>query len=129
MDINLLAVLVCGIVAMVIGFIWYGPLFGKMWEKAHGEPVSEGSKSLYFVQFVLSLLTAYVLAHFINAWQDTWGGETALWIWLGFVVPIVAGSSLWTNDSKKVAWAKFLLQAGYQFIIFVMFGIILSMWR
>lgn len=30
-SINYLAVIVSMIVAMVIGFLWYGPVFGKMW--------------------------------------------------------------------------------------------------
>ncbi len=28
---NIPAILVCGAVSLLIGFIWYGPLFGKMW--------------------------------------------------------------------------------------------------
>jgi len=30
-EINGWAVLVCGVVAMALGFVWYGPLFGKKW--------------------------------------------------------------------------------------------------
>ena len=30
-EVNLLAVLVAGIVPMVVGALWYGPLFGKRW--------------------------------------------------------------------------------------------------
>ncbi|MFN3694309.1 MAG: DUF1761 domain-containing protein, partial [Ignavibacterium sp.] len=35
-SINYLAVLVCGIISMVIGSLWYGPLFSKLWMKQHG---------------------------------------------------------------------------------------------
>ena len=30
-DVNLLAVLVAGIVPMIVGMLWYGPLFGNRW--------------------------------------------------------------------------------------------------
>ena len=30
-EVNLLAVLVAGIVPMIVGFLWYGQLFGKRW--------------------------------------------------------------------------------------------------
>ncbi len=30
-QINLLAVVVCAIASMVLGMLWYGPLFGKKW--------------------------------------------------------------------------------------------------
>ena len=36
MDINYLAVLACAIVAMPVGFLWFGPLFGKAWARHMG---------------------------------------------------------------------------------------------
>jgi hypothetical protein len=36
MNINYWAVLVCGVLSMVIGFVWYGPLFGKKWMEIVG---------------------------------------------------------------------------------------------
>ena len=35
-DVNLLAVLAAAVATMVLGAIWYGPLFGKSWMSAHG---------------------------------------------------------------------------------------------
>ncbi len=35
-SINYLAVILCGIISMVIGAIWYGPVFGKLWMKQYG---------------------------------------------------------------------------------------------
>lgn len=127
--INYWAVLVCGVVSMVVGSVWYGPLFGKKWKEIIG--VSEkptGMGKLYFTQFVLSLVQVYVLAHFVSAW-DGKGVVTALWIWLGFLMPMAAGASMWNNDSSKIAWSRFLIQAGYNLVLFVIFGLILSAWR
>ena len=35
-QVNYLAVLVSAIAMIVLGFIWYGPLFGKIWTKEMG---------------------------------------------------------------------------------------------
>ncbi len=138
MEINYLAVLVCGVASMVIGFVWYGPLFGKIWMNAAGigpmdmEKRKEMQKSagpLYGIQFVLSLFTAYVLAHYIAGWKDASGVENALWIWAAFVMPIVAGNAMWNNFTAKAKWTLFWLGAGYQLVLFVAYGLILGMWR
>ena len=34
--INYLAILACAIVAMPVGFLWFGPLFGKAWQREMG---------------------------------------------------------------------------------------------
>jgi len=84
---------------------------------------------LYIVQFLLSFFQAYVLAHYIAAWQDASGVENALWIWAAFIIPTVAAGAMWNSDSSRVSWARFWIQAGYYLILFVLFGLILSMWK
>ncbi|MEK7187319.1 MAG: DUF1761 domain-containing protein [Patescibacteria group bacterium] len=136
-QINYWAVLACGILSMVIGFIWYGPLFGKKWMEIVGanpkdmaarKEMQKKAGPLYLVQFLLTLFQVYVLAHFIQAWADASSLETALWIWAAFIMPIVAGSAMWNNDSRKIAWSRFLIQSGYQLVLFITFGYILGTW-
>lgn len=138
MTINYLAVLVCGVLSMVIGAIWYGPLFGKKWMQVVGataedlaarKEMQKGVGKLYLIQFLLTLFQLYVLAHFINGWEEASGLETSLWIYGAFVLPLVAAGAMWNNDSRQVAWARFLIQAGYQLIIFIIFGLVLGYWR
>ncbi len=137
--VNIWAVVVVAVVQMVLGFIWYGPLFGKNWGRIIGMDMvamtPEKKKEMqnkmgptYLLAFVLSLLTAYILAHFIRAWTDYSGMMTAFVIWLGFVMPIVAGASIWSGKPRKVAWEMFLLTAGYQLIAFMLAGLILGSW-
>jgi hypothetical protein len=71
----------------------------------------------------------YVLAFYIAGWTDASGVENALWIWAAFVIPTVAGAAMWNNDSAKISWARFLIQGGYQLVLFVMFGLILGYWQ
>ncbi|HYE60096.1 MAG TPA: DUF1761 domain-containing protein [Candidatus Kapabacteria bacterium] len=138
MDINLWAVLACAVLSMVVGSIWYGPLFGKKWLEVIGATAMDMEKRkemqkkampLYGIQFLLSLFQAYVLAHYIAGWQDASGVENALWIWAAFILPTVAGASMWNNDSARISWMRFSLQTGYYLVLFVLFGLILSMWR
>ena len=138
MEINYLAVLVCAVLAMVIGALWYGPLFGNMWLRVIGATemdlatraaMQKKAMPLYVVQFLLTLFQVFVLAE-----QMAWGGwkpqtlGVSIFIFLGYVMPTIAASCMWNNDSRKIAWTRFLIQAGYQLVVFVLFGLILQMW-
>lgn len=138
MEINYLAVLACGVASMIIGSIWYGPLFGKKWMKIIGatemdiqkrKEMQKKAMPLYSISFVLALFQAYVLAYYIAGWTDASGVENALWIWAAFIMPTVAGASMWNNDSAKVSWSRFLIQAGYYLVLFIVFGLILGYWK
>lgn len=137
MEINYLAVVVCGVLAMALGYVWYGPLFGKKWLEVIGateldlerrREMQEGVGKLYLTQFVLALFQVWVLAYYIKGWQGASGVENALWIWAAFIMPTIAAGSMWNNDSAKVSWARFLIQAGYNLVLFIIFGFILGAW-
>lgn len=137
MEINIWAVLVCGVLSMVIGAIWYGPMFGKKWMEIVGadstdlekrKEMMKGVWKLYLTQFVLTLFQVLVLAHLIADTVTVGGLERSLWIWAAFIIPTIAGSAMWNNDSAKISWARFLIQGGYQLVLFVIFGLILTMW-
>ena len=123
---------------MVLGFLWYGPLFGKKWmhivgandtDAAHRKEMEKGMWKLYLTSFLLALLQAYVLAYYIQSRVYVSGLENALWIWVAFLVPTVAAGSMWNNDSAKVSWSRFLIQAGYYLVLFTLFGLILGYWK
>ncbi len=138
MEINYLAILVCGLLAMVLGYVWYGPLFGKKWMEVIGatemdlerrKEMQKSAGKLYVVQFVLILFQVWVLSYYIKGWADASGVENALWVWAAFIMPTIAGSAMWNNDSARISWARFLIQAGYQLALFVIFGLILGNWQ
>ncbi len=141
MEIHFLPILVCAIISMVVGMIWYGPLFGKTWARLIGadpdcmtDPIKrkEANKKampLYVIQFVLALLQIWVLSQFIAAGVSASGLITSIWLWLGFIVPSVAGGSMWNNDTRKNNWTKFFLTAGFQLVLAIAFGLILNVWR
>ncbi len=126
------------IVSMIVGGIWYGPLFGKKWIEICGvtemdiekrKQMQKEAMPLYLTQFLLTILQLFVLVN-----QMTWGGWTAqaigvsFFYWLGFIMPTIAGSAMWNNDPSKVKWARFLIQSGYQLVMFLIFGLMIQMW-
>ena len=80
--VNYLAVLLCGVAAMIIGYLWYGPLFGKEWRSLVGmtdEKMKKATNSMfsnYAAMFLSALVMAYVLAHFV--WYAAPGSLTLL---------------------------------------------------
>ncbi len=138
MIINYWAVLVCGIAAMGIGALWYGPLFGKAWAKVIGATASDMAERkkmqkralpLYITQFLITLFQVWVLAHYMQGIMRGAAMMGVFWTWIAFIVPTLAGSAMWNNESAKRSWARFLIQAGYQLVIFIVFGLILGAWR
>lgn len=138
LDINYLAIGVCGVLSMVVGAVWYGPLFGRVWmnivgvspdDEAKRKEMQKGAGPLYGVQLLLTLFQVLVLAHLIADTSRVSGVERSLWIWGAFVMPTLAGASMWTMDSRKIKWARFGIQSGYQLVMFGIYGTILYLWE
>lgn len=138
-DVNYIAVLVAGIISMVVGYVWYGPAFGKTWMKLSGivpqnmgkEEQNKMMKKNMSIMFVGALVMAYVLFHSIafatgfmqvsGAAQGMMGG---FWIWLGFIVPVMLGKVLWEGKS----WKLFILDSSYYLVVLVVNGALLASW-
>ncbi len=136
--INYFAVVVSAVLSMLIGGIWYGPLFGKKWMEIVGVSASDlearkkmqqSAGPLYALQFFLTLFQVLVLAHLIADTTRATGLERSLWICVAFVLPTVAGASMWTAEPAHQKRARFLIQAGYQIVLFMSFGLILHFWK
>ncbi len=137
-DVNLGAVVLAALSAMIIGSIWYMPrVFGEMWFKLAridtGKKVTTNQMvSLYVGALVTSVLTAYVLAHvtflshhfFNNSFlQDAL--STAFWVWLGFMA-----TRLWVSDSFEGRPLKLtLLNAANAFVTIMTMGLIIGLVR
>lgn len=139
MEINYLAVLVAGVAAMIVGSIWYGFLFKKAWGNVIGMDLNmspEKAKAMqkrmggaYFLQFILSLLTAGVLSYHLNNFSgDKTSLGITLCIWFGFVMTTLAGGAIWSGKSRATAWKMFFITAGAQLATFIVFALILSAW-
>jgi len=135
--VNYWAVLACGIASMVLGFLWYGVLFGKTWMRLMGysenhQPDSAAANRGYALAFIGSLIMAYVFSHtlvFASEYMNTQGIMAGLsngfWMWLGFIAPVTLGSVLWEGKS----WKLWCFNNTYNLVQLLMFGIILSLWK
>ena len=134
--INIWAVLVSAIASMVIGSIWYGPLFGKRFIHEMGmdtltpEKQAEMKKSMtlsYVWQFIASLVMFFVLAWYITTSEHAgvYGGVSNVFgLWLGFVVPLSLGNALW-GGKMTIFW----LTIGNMLITLLVAGAIIGGWR
>ena len=142
-DVNVLAVLACAIAAMILGFLWYGPLFGKTWAELMGwgsmtaEMLKEkqrGATPGYIASFVGALVMAYILSHSI-AFAASYpalasyshlqvGLTTGFFMWLGFVAPVTVGTVFW--DGRP--WRLWFINAGYYLVQLLVMGTILALW-
>ena len=136
MEINYFIILVGGVISMVLGMLWYGPLFGKKWLDVIGasdldiearKKMQKNAMPLYFVQLALVFFQITVLSYFVQS-AEAPALKVAFLVWAGFVAPTLAGVAMWNNDSKKVSWARFLIQVGYQLALFIIFGTLLVFW-
>jgi len=119
--INYFAVLLAGVANMVVGFLWYGPLFGKMWKGMMGF-TDESIKSMPMKPMtsmvwglVVSFVMAYVLAYFMGMLGIMDLGSAmklACLIWVGFLATNTIGSYLWEGKPLKL----FILNAAQQFV-------------
>ena len=139
-DVNYFAILACAAAAIIIGFTWYGPLFGKPWMKMTGmdnlppEVMEKGKKQMPMmaaIQFVGALIMGFVLSHSL-VFASTYLGEsgvsaglqTGFWNWLGFVAPVTIGMVLWEGKPWKL-WA---IVAGNWLVTLLVMGVILALW-
>lgn len=114
MEVNYLAIIVAGVVAMIIGAIWYSPgVFGKSWMKLTGMSTKDmdamkkaGGMWKYYLAGLLSqLVMAYVLYMLFAMTGVAEMGEAlkmAFWLWLGFIATVSLGSVLWERRPLKL---------------------------
>ena len=128
---NWVAIVVAAIAQFVIGWIWYGPLFGKTWMSMMGmsqQSMSrEGMGKTMVLTFIGSLVTAAVLSMLVG-WMGakTLGAGIAagFWAWLGFVATVTLGGVLFA----KMSWNLYILNNAYQLISLAVMGAILARW-
>ncbi len=121
---------------MVVGFLWYSYLlFAKPWMKEMGytkESMAKDQKKMgpwYAASFVVSLVTAFMLAHvmalsehFYGYTPLTTGLTSAFFMWLGFVAPVQFTDVIFGSKKMKL----FLINTGYQLAALLAMGVVLG---
>jgi hypothetical protein len=136
---NILAILVAAFVAFVIGFLWHGPLFGKIWMRLENiTPTGNEKFSDMWKQMVYNYIANIVMAFVISGTlmfafsspfmgELTWyrGAICGAWLWLGFVVTTSSMDVIWMKRSVKL-W---LFELSWWLVAMMAMGAILAVWQ
>jgi hypothetical protein len=136
--INYMAVVIAVVANFILGWVWYGPLFGKAWGKEMKMDMNQKPPSSVMIRGMVmmvigSFLMAYVFAHNIYVWKQFMSGMTympmehacmsAFFTWLGFFVPQHLGKVAWEGSS----WKLFFINAIYSLVSLFVVALILVM--
>ena len=134
-SINVLAVLACGVASLVIGFVWYGPLFGKAWaaytgwteEKVKAIPPARMARTyvLTFLGAIVTALALDVLAWAMGIARIGDGITLGLVTGIGFSAMAFATTHLFEHKPLGL-W---LIVSGYQLHYQVAAALIITLWR
>lgn len=138
---NWLAMIVSVFAAFFLSYIWYDPLFGKIWAKAMGLKIGKAtSKEMtrgLVLQFIGTCLTTFVLAHTVQIWRPSvWGvGEDScscmygflngFFTWIGFYIPLQLNKISWEGKP----WKLFFINVSHDFLSLQIISMILAYWR
>ena len=133
LELNYFAVGAGAVILMVLGALWYGPLFTKPWLAAMGKSMEEiqaqgGMAAAYGLSFAGALVTSFVMALVISgsgADNVISGALTGALLWLGFV----ATSSLGSVVFEGRAVTLYMINNGYHLVAYAIVGALLAVWR
>lgn len=136
LPISLVSVFIAAIASFVLGFLFHGPVSGKLWMRlANIHPTGNEKLSDMIPQmawnFLVNLVTAFVMAGIF--WlvfssplmgPATWfrGAIMGVWLWLGFLVTSSSIEVIWMGRS----WKLWLFEAACSFVVMATMGAILA---
>jgi hypothetical protein len=136
--VNWLAVIVCVVVSMISGSIWYNPkTFFPTWWKGIGKTGEPGMQGNMGMTWTLTILSSFVQAVAMSFMVNAMGGlmtggvsaatgaMTGFMLWFGFIAPTYLVNKLFAGHGLKI-WA---IEVGNHLVNFVLFGVILGAWR
>lgn len=135
-NINFFAVIAATLSTFVVGWLWYGPLFGKAWVDAIDmteEELQQGNMAKIFgFAFIFELIMAFNLAMFltgspeaaaqVNAGMGAFYGFLTGFGWIFFALAV---NSLYEQKS----WKYIFVNGGYWSVAFTIMGLIIGAWK
>ncbi len=132
--VSYIAIFMATLAAMGIGSVWYSPLlFVNIWMKELGitknnpEAMKAEMPKAMAGQFAASLVTAYMLAHFVSYTNNLTaftGAQTGFWIWLGFLATSAASGIFFERRSIRL----YAIHVGCHLVTLTVMGAILGGW-
>ncbi len=131
-QINFLAVLVAALSSFIVGWLWYGPLFGRKWMAYMGyteDDLKKGSMPMPVmmgVNYVATVLAAFAIAMFLGPESDASFG-----IFAGLMIAVFWIGTSRLNDVlyEDKPWGLFFINVGYYVVVYILMGGILGAWH
>ena len=127
MQVNPLVPVAVAVMVMAVGMVWYSlQVFGKKWMSDVGlslEVMNKAPVASYVVSIVASLVLGMFMDYFATRLNlHTWQGGLVLGakMWLAFVATSMAMNYVFARRPRRL----FLIDIGYQLVIFVLAGLI-----
>lgn len=133
-QVNYLAVVLAMVSSMAVGSIWYAKsVFGKTWATLARVDMSGDKKDAWkpiVITIVVSLITAYVLAHVTFLSHDFFKNSflqdalsTAFWLWLGLTAARIV-----THDSFEGRPVQLtVLTCAHEFVTLMVMGLVIGL--
>lgn len=121
MDVNIWAVLAGTVIMFAVGAFWYSVPFQKAWSRVHGfdklskkeqDALMSDMGMTYGMQLVVTVISAYVLAHFLALVPNLEFYKLAFFVWLGFVMPSQVSAVLFSRTAKKYKFEQIAIMSG-----------------
>lgn len=127
--INIIAALLAMVGFMVVGFVWYGPLFGKRWMALNGftpETMGDVNMPVMMAKGLANSLIAAIGIGLVLNWKGAEGllasMKTAFFVWLFFS----ATTALLAHIYEKQKLELTLIHFGNQLAAYLLAGAIFS---
>lgn len=130
--INHLAAIVCIVALHVLGFLWYGPLFGEAWMGMIGVTMESmeanpPSNMIWVTNFIASAASVYVLAWILAKLGITSGvngAGVAFLLTLCLHVLVVVNGNMFAQAPAGLGW----ITGGFSLVGNTISGFILGAW-
>lgn len=128
MSLDWVAIVAYVAISLVLGWIWYGPLFGTAWLEAMGlskEDVTP-SPTPFIVAVIAGILTGGGMDWLVTSLAiDTVAGGICIGLLVGF--GFIAASSISDGEFAKVSRQLHYINGGYRVVLSVIGGILFAM--
>jgi hypothetical protein len=132
-DINWLAVLIATVIYMVLGALWYGPLFGKAWMKAIGwagpdeqEAPGPGIYAFPAIAYLVASIATAMLAEATGTDTLAEGIALGLVVGIGYAVTLTLVSVTFDPTERPSPATLAVLTGAYNLISLVIAGVLVS---
>lgn len=129
-NVNWLEIIGAALVGFAIGGVWYGPVFGKAWQRLSGlsdEAVQNGNMAVIFGgTFALNLLASLMLAHMFSAAGNPGlriSTQMGFGIGFFFVATSIGVNYLFSRKPLKL----FFIDAGYWMVAYAAMGLVFGL--